>query len=96
MPLGAVDDLVGSPPASLEGAPEVDKTGLKLDLNGGGRAGCFEAPICDVADEFLRLGSCLGFNLVSVSDFLFLLASSSLCQISISIRIMRGGRLGKP
>ena len=92
MPLGAFDDLVGSPPASLEGAPDVDETGLKLDLNGGGRAGCFEAPICDV----LRLGSCLVFNLVSVSNFLFLLASSSVCQISISIRIMRGGRLGKP
>ena len=92
MPLGAFDDLVGSPPASLEGAPDVDETGLKLDLNGGGRAGCFEAPICDA----LRLGSCLVFNLVSVSNFLFLLASSSVCQISISIRIMRGGRLGKP
>jgi len=73
---GRAEDFVGNPPAIFGGAPDVDAvmkdTGLRADLNGG-RVGCFGTPICDAEDEFLRFGPCLAFNLVSASNFLFLL-----------------------
>jgi hypothetical protein len=86
---GRAEDLVGRPPTILGKVPDVmEDTGFKLDLKGG-RMGCFETPICDIEDEFLRLGACLFFNLVSVSNFLFLLISSSVYQISMSIQVLR-------
>jgi len=96
---GRAEDFVGNPPTIFGGAPDVDAvmedTGLRLDLNGG-HAGCFRTRNCDVEDEFLRFGPCLAFNLVSASNFLFLLASSSVWQVTISTLCHTGSSVKSP